>query len=327
MRIWKGWPKGIRHLIYFFIVLGQAKKHDIVFSLNAVSAGLPALISSRIRRKKFFVKIVGDYAWEMAIYKNKSPFLINDFQNTTKKGWIKILANIQHRVCNSADRIIVPSKYLAGIVQGWGVGPNKITVIYNGVDFTPSSLSREEARKQVGIPGNIILSSGRLVPWKGFKMLVKIMPKLLEINQFFRLVIVGDGPDRKSLEAMIRNMNLDKKVYLVGRKSKEDLAIYLAASDMFVLNSGYEGFSHQILEAMVAGLPVIASAIGGNKEIVSQGENGFLVRYNDEFNLIEAIKGLWQSPELCKDLSEKGKETAKKFSVERMVEETIRIIR
>ncbi len=78
------------------------------------------------------------------------------------------------------------------------------------------------------------------------------MPRLLEISQFFRLVIVGDGPDRKSLEMMIKNMGLDKRVYLIGKKSPEELAIYLASADVFVLNSGYEGFSHQILEVFQA---------------------------------------------------------------------------
>ncbi len=325
-RISKRWPKGLRHFIFFLKTFFLTGKSDIVFSLNAVSAGLPALISSWLRKKKFFVKIVGDYAWEIAVYKNRSSFLINDFQMATKKGWIKILANIQYWVCKKADGVIVPSEYLAELVRGWGVNANKISVIYNGVDFKPANIGKEEARKKIGIPGNIILSSGRLVAWKGFKMLVKIMPKLLEINQFFRLVIVGDGPDRKSLEAMIRNMSLDRKAYLVGRKPKEDLAIYLAASDMFVLNSGYEGFSHQILEAMVAGVPVIASAIGGNREAIRQGKNGFLVRYNDEFNLIEAIKGLWQTSELREQFIEEGKKTVEKFSVERMVEETIKIL-
>ncbi len=325
-RVWKKWPKPFKHLAYFFKVLRLASKNDIIFSLNTVSAGLPALLAARIRKKKFFVKIVGDYAWEIAVQKNKSSFLIGDFQEATKTGWIKLLAGVQYWVCRKADGVIVPSQYLADMVKGWGTKSEKIHVIYNGVDFKKSELTKEEARKKIGIPGNIILSSGRLVPWKGFRMLIKIMPKLLEINQFLRLVIVGDGPEKKTLDSMVKNMGLDRKVFIVGRKSQEDLAIYLAASDMFVLNSGYEGFSHQILEAMAAGIPVIASAMGGNKEVISQGENGFLVRYNDEFNIIEAIKGLWQSPEFREHFAREGLETVKKFSVEKMVEETIKLL-
>ena len=323
VRVWRKWPKFLKHLIYFFRVFRLASKNDVIYSLNAVSAGLPSLLVAKIRRKRFLVKIVGDYAWEMAVQKNKSSFLINDFQAATKKGWIKLLAKTQYWVCRKADGVIVPSQYIADIVRGWGTKPNKIHLIYNGVDFKKSELTKEDARKKIGIPGNIILSSGRLVPWKGFRMLIKIMPKVLEINQFFRLIIIGDGPEMNNLKTIVRNMGLDRKVYLVGKKSKEDMALYLAASDMFILNSGYEGFSHQILEAMAAGVPVIASAMGGNKEVVNQGENGFLVRYNDEFNILEAIKGLHQSPELKNEFIIEGRKTVEKYSLERMMNETL----
>src|SRR3989344_4310784 len=200
VRVWRKWPKGLRHLIYFFRVLSEAKKHDVLLSLNAVSAGVLALRAARIRKKKFFVKIVGDYAWEIAVNKKKSSLLINDFQDAAHSGLIKILSKMQRRTCKKADGVIVPSEYLAGIVKKWGVAPEKIHIIYNGVDFNKSELTKEEARKKIGIPGNIIVTSGRLVPWKGFKMLIKIMPKILEVNQFLRLVIIGDGPEKKILE-------------------------------------------------------------------------------------------------------------------------------
>ncbi len=326
VRVWRKWPKGLRHLVYFFRVLSEAKKNDVVLSLNAVSAGSPALMAARMSKKKFFVKVVGDYAWEIAINKNKSSLLINDFQDAAKRGFINILSKTQRRVCNKADGVIVPSQYLAGIVKKWGVAPEKIHVIYNGVDFKESGLTKEEARKKLGIPGNIIVSSGRLVPWKGFKMLIKIMPKILEINPFLRLVIIGDGPERKLLASMVKNMGLDRKVYLVGKKTREEMAVYFAAADMFVLNSGYEGFSHQILEAMAAGVPVIASAIGGNKEVIEQGRNGFLVKYNDEFNLIEAIKGMHKSSEIRDEFAAEGRETVSKFSFEQMIEKTFKLL-
>jgi glycosyltransferase involved in cell wall biosynthesis len=327
VRVWRRWPKGLRHLIYFFKVLSEAGKNDVILSLNAVSAGAPALMAARMKKKKFFVKIVGDYAWEMAINKNKSSLLINDFQDTAKKGSIKFLANMQHGTCKKADGVIVPSQYLAGIVKKWGIDQSKIHVIYNGVDFKGSDLNKEEARKKIGIPGNIILSSGRLVPWKGFKMLIKIMPKLNEINQFLRLIIIGDGPDRKVLESMVKNMGLERKVFIVGKKSKEDMGVYFAAADMFVLNSGYEGFSHIILESMAAGVPVIASAVGGNKEVIEQGKNGFLVKYNDEFNLIEAIKGMHKTPEIREEFIVEGRKTIQKYSMEKMIKQTFELLK
>ncbi len=279
-----------------------------------------------MRKKKFFVKVVGDYAWEIAINKRKTSFLMNDFQKSQRKGSIKTLHRLQSWVTKNADGVIVPSEYLAKIVKGWGVQSNKVHVIYNQVNFKKSELSKEDARKKINIAGNIIISIGRLVPWKGFRMLIKVMPKLLEINQFFRLVIVGDGPEKSNLESMVKNMHLEKRVYVVGKKSHEELADYLAASDIFVLNTGYEGFSHQILEVMMAGVPVITTAVGGNKEIIHQGENGFMIKYNDEFNLVEAIKTVWQVPEMRQRFIDGGLKTAGYFDMNKMYEETLKVL-
>jgi len=322
VRVWNKWPKGIKHLIYFFRLISIAGKADVLYALNAVSAGYPASIIAKMFKKKFFVKIVGDYAWETAANAGATPFLLDDFQISKKNGKIKRLAAIQAKVAKKADGVIVPSEYLNSIVAGWGAPASKIRVIHNGCDFKPAEMKHEEARVKIGIPGTILLSIGRLVPWKGFKMLIKIMPQLLEINQFFRLVIVGDGPERKVLEAMVRNLRMEKKIFIVGKKTADELAVYLAAAEIFILNTGYEGFSHQILEAMRAGAPVITTAVGGNREIINQGENGFMVKYNDEFNLIEAIKTVWQDKELRDHFIEEGRKTVEKFSFEKMIEKT-----
>ncbi len=326
IRVWGKWPKGIKHLIFGIKLIGLARKFNTIYALNVWSAGFLSLVVSKLLGKKFIIRIVGDYAWEVGIGKGRVKLLVDDFQKSKKSGWISTLYKLQSWICKKADAVIVPSKYLSGIVKGWGAPESKIKVIYNGVDFIPSSLSKEEARNKIGIHGNIILSVGRLVPWKGFRMLIKIMPRLLELKQFARLVIVGDGPDKKPLESMVKNMGLENKVFIVGKKLRDELATYLAAADIFVLNSGYEGFSHQILEAMVCSTPVIASAAGGNKEVITQGENGFLVRYNDEFNLVEAVKTLWQDEELKEGLVENGKKTVKKFSPGKMLDETVEIL-
>ena len=326
IRIWRKNFWLFRHLSYFFKVMSLASRNDVVFSLSTINGGITGLIAARFFKKKFFIRIVGDYAWQSAVLKKKTVLLIDDFQSSEKKGWIKILFWLQSLICRKADAVVVPSEYISRLAQGWGVPKEKIQVIYNGSDFKPLELQKEEARKKVGVAGNIILSYGRLVPWKGLRMLVKIMPKLLEFNQFFRLVIVGEGPELKILQTIVKNMGLEKKVYLIGKQNKEQLAVYLAAADVFVLNTGYEGFSYEILEAMLAGVPVVTTSAGGNREIIQQGENGFMVKHNDEFNLIEAIKTVWQTPELQKRFIENGKETAKYFSVEKMLDKTIKLL-
>lgn len=325
-RVWTGLPWGVRHVLYFIRATMLARRADAILTLNAVSAGLPALWASRLCRKPLIVRIVGDYAWEIALQTGATFLLIDEFQKTKASGRIGRLQRIQRRVCNAASAIIVPSEYLAGLVAGWGVPREKLHVINNGVAPIHLNVTKEEARKRIGIAGNIIVSAGRLVPWKGFLMLIKLMPQLFQANQFYRLVILGDGPDMKMLRSAVHTLGLERKVFLVGRKSPADTELYLAAADMFVLNTAYEGFSHQVVEAMAAGVPVITTAVGGNREIVVQGENGLLVRYNDEFNLAEAIKAVSRQEELRTRLVENGKHTAAQYSARRMEERTTALL-
>lgn len=325
-RIWTRIPWGARHIVFFFACWSAARWADKVYLLNASTAGFTGSVAAMLARKPTLVRIVGDYAWEMAALKGRTFLLLDDFQKTKRHGRAVIFHRMQSWVCGRAETVIVPSRYLAGVVRGWGVPEKKIAVIYNGTDFEPVALPREQARKEIGVAGNIILSAGRLVPWKGFRMLIKVMPQLLQVDQFARLVIVGDGPLTDELKGMARTLGLERKVFIVGAKSRSELAVYLAAADMFVLNTGYEGFSHQLLEAMRAGVPVVTTTAGGNRELVEQGENGFMVKYNDEFNLVEAIKSIWRSDDIRKKFAANGRATAAKFSAERMLAETLEIL-
>jgi len=283
----KKYPKGLRHFLYFWGLLWLAKDADVIYAQNATSAGLPALAAARLLRKRFVIKIVGDAAWEQ------------------QKNYLK---TIQTYVSKKADKIIVPSRYLKKRVASWGVPENKINVVYNAVDCIENgsryNISKEEAKKKIGIGGDIILSVGRPVPWKGFDDLRAIMPDLLKENPNFRLVIVGE----------------EKKV------PHEQIPFYFKAADVFVLNSGYEGLSHAILEAMSYGTPVIASREGGNPELIEEGFNGFLVEYKNREQIKEAILKLWRDKALQEKFIRNSREKLKNFTWERLVEETMKIL-
>lgn len=282
----KNYPKGVRYILYFFGLLWLAKNTNVIYAQNVTSAGLPALVAAKLLRKKFVLKIVGDAAWEQ------------------KKDYLK---QIQGFVAKGADRIIVPSQYVKKMVIGWGVMENKIEVIYNAVEIESVSpeIGKEEARKKIGIDGNIILSVGRPVPWKGFGDLRAIMPDLLERNQNFRLVIVGE----------------DKKV------PHEQMPLYFLAADIFILNSGYEGLSHVILEAMNFGVPVIASREGGNPELIEDNFNGLLVEYKNKEQIKEAILRLWQDKDLREKFIKNSYEKLKNFSWENLIRKTSEVLK
>src|SRR3989338_10524157 len=109
-------------------------------------------------------------------------------------------------------------------------------------------------------------------------MLVDLMPKLREIVPNAKLIIVGTGPEEKNLQ--LTTYNLQLPVTFTGAIPKEKLNLYLAAADVFCLNTNYEGFSHQLIEAMAIGVPIITTDAGGNKEVVQYGKNALVARYN-----------------------------------------------
>lgn len=289
----KKFPKGLRHFLYFLCLLWLARNVEVIYAQNITSAGLPSLLASKILRKRFILKIVGNAAWEQ-----KKPYL--------KK--------IQEYVAKRAHRVIVPSQYVKKMVAGWKVPEDKIEVIYNAVENgSRFAITKEEAKNRIGVRGDIILSVGRLVSWKGFEDLVAIMPDLLKENPDFQLVIVGDGKDRPKAA---------DRVKLVGSVPHSQMASYFKAADLFVLNSGYEGLSHTILEAMRYEVPVITSSEGGNPELIEDSFNGFLVEYKNREQLKSAILKLWQDKSLQEKFIKNSKEKLKNFTWEKLIYET-----
>ncbi len=286
-------PKIIRHFVYFLKVLELGRKSDIIFAQDPASVGLPSLLASKILRKKFILKIVGDYAWEQFQIKSEKFTSLEEFQNKKQDFITELRRKIERWAANNADKIIAPSQYLKKIIMMWGVPKNKINVVYN-------SFSIPVLPNKLNLTGFNIVSVGRPVPWKGFKALAEIMPEIMKEISDVKLHTISDFPHKEVLR-------------------------YLYSCDLFILNTGYEGFSHQILEAMAMGIPVITTNAGGNPEIITNNENGVLVEYNNKEQLKNAILKLYKDKNLSEMLAKNAKEKIKEFNKEKMIKETIKI--
>ncbi|MEK7581926.1 MAG: glycosyltransferase family 4 protein [Patescibacteria group bacterium] len=318
-------PKGISHISYFFKLLRRVSNSDLIFAQDPVSVGLPALLVAVFLRKKFILKIVGDYAWEQGTTRYFVTTPLDDFSKEHRgyPFFIRFLKLIQALVARGADRIIVPSKYLKKIVSNWGVSKEKIFVVYNSFDHN-DKIFKESAPSPAD--EKIIVSVGRLVPWKGFITLISIIPRLIKHFPGIKLIIAGDGPERRNIENAVRNIGLESNIFLTGGLSKEKLFKYIKSADVFVLNTSYEGFSHQLLEVMALGTPIITTTAGGNSEIIKNEENGILVAPDDRGALQKAIERILVDEELAKKFSIAGKKTVSFFTVERMINETIKVL-
>lgn len=171
-----------------------------------------------------------------------------------------------------------------------GIHSEKITVIPNGiVPVDLSGFDRDEIRKEMGFEEDdlVLISVGRLVYQKAHEYLVSAMPAVLKGAPNTKVAVCGDGVLRADLEKQIRYLRLEKAINLLG--VQPNVTKYLAAADVFVLPSRWEGLPIALLEAMSAGLPIIATRVEGVDEVVQEGVHGILVKPESAEELAKAI--------------------------------------
>jgi glycosyltransferase involved in cell wall biosynthesis len=269
--------------------------------------------------------VAGDYAWEQAAQRFGAKDTIDDFQKK-KYGWrTELLRRIQKWVVGHADLVITPSKYFQKLVSGWIKNPAKVHCIYNGISLVmPAKAGIQPTGSQIkfGMTKKTILSVGRLVPWKGFDKLIELMKDLPD----WKLVIVGDGPEREALSVKCQASGVMDRVKLVGAVSREKLLGYLHSAGIFALNTGFESFSFQVVEAMNAGVPVITTRIGSLPELVEDGEEGILVEPDNKEQILAAINKIESDADFRKKIIENAKKKAQQFSISRTVDNLVKLI-
>lgn len=320
------YPKVIRHIAYFFMLIRARYGVDIIYAQDPMSVGLPAAFAALVLRKKFVLKIVGDYAWEQAAQRSGYQGTLEEFQ-TASVGFIPMVFRMLERfVARRATQIVVPSKYLAGIVELWGIDKKRVTVIYNGVTISDVGV-KEVIRGVLNFRGRLLISVGRLVPWKGFDVLIKVFAKLKKKFPDLTLFIAGGGPDAERLEGIARKNKVEESIIFAGVVDHDALLRYVKAADVFVLNTSYEGFSHQILETMAVGVPIVTTNVGGNPEIITDGQTGYLIKPNDESALASRITGLLEKHDVYQRITAAARAHVAGFSDAKTVAETATLLK
>jgi glycosyltransferase involved in cell wall biosynthesis len=197
------------------------------------------------------------------------------------------------------DRIVTVSDSIQHYVRrDIGLPASRMTTIHNGIPCVAAPLGPRAA-------GFTFMTVGRLAGIKNHAMMLRAFTTILRTQSNARLQIVGDGPERPNLEALVRELGVDGSVDFLGFRN--DVGGLLAAADVFLMSSHHEGISIAILEAMCAGLPVIATRVGGVAETVQHGVTGLLVADNDERAMVEAMQALMASEPERRRLGEGGK--------------------
>lgn len=201
-----------------------------------------------------------------------------------------------------ARHLFSVSESLRRVAIERGVPAEKIEVVGNGVDverFQP--VPRHQAREALGLPDDaeVLVTVGGLVERKGFHRVIEVLPQLLENHPRLHYLIVGgataEGDWGERLQAQVRDLGLEERVHFLGALPPDELKGPLSAADLFVLSTRNEGWANVLLEAMACGLPVIATDVGGNAEVVSRPELGRIVPFGDAGALRRALdEGLAQ---------------------------------
>jgi glycosyltransferase involved in cell wall biosynthesis len=257
-------------------ILSEAKKSDVVYLQETVTVGFVSSVAAKLLGKPVVLKFVGDIAWQTAYGNGRTKKFLEDFLKKPDAGFgTDFTLRLQRFVFGLCDLIITPSEYLkADVLVGcYGVDPKKVRVIYNAVDLR--RYDAIAAQKPAGEPSLIIVS--RLVKWKRTEDVVAIMPDVAAKYPKATLTIVGYGPEEEEIRKRAEALGVGRRVILRGKLPHEEMIAVLKGSDVFILNSVYEGLPHTVIEALACRVPVVATGIKGTVEVVKDDETGLLV--------------------------------------------------
>ncbi len=212
------------------------------------------------------------------------------------------------------DRYIAVSEAVALGLQSIGISRDAIRVVPNGLrnidDYAPRTTETYRSADSA-----TLVSVARLVSQKGHTVLLEALSLLPEVTALF----AGDGPLRDDLESRARQLGVEDRTIFIG--TVENVAPLLAKADLFVLTSLNEGLPLSILEAMAAGLAVVATRVGGTPELVTHGETGLLVEPEDAVSTAEAIRELLTDVDLRSRMGARGRTLVlERYTAERMVD-------
>jgi glycosyltransferase involved in cell wall biosynthesis len=271
--------------------------HDLWSNLMGVPAarlaGVPAIVSSR--------RDLAHFDW----YQGK------------RRHWLRRIQNLSGVVLANATPI------RDALISEDGFAPGKLRVIHNGVDtekFQRAQRDRARLFPDVGNEILVVLVGNMHSDVKGHPWLIAAAPTVVREFPEVRFVFAGDGESRLTFAAQVAQLGLEGKFKFLGRRS--DIPEILASCDLAVLPSRAEGLPNAVLEYMAAGLPTIASRVGGMAELVQDGVTGLLVPAEDANALAGALLQFLRDPEQARQIANNGQRFAvENFSFERLIRE------
>ncbi len=245
------------------------------------------------------------------------------FRTPMQKRAERVSFRLAHRVI--ANCLVVQNQLIRE-----GVNPARIIQHYNGLDLqrmkVQPGLNRKDARAAFGWPDSrrfVTIVANLHNPVKDHPMFLRAAARVRAAVPDAAFVIAGEGELIEDHRKLAAQLGIQEDVFFTGRC--EDVGKLLFASDIGVLSSKAEGFSNAILEYMAAGLPVVATDVGGVREAIVEGETGFIVSSGDDEKMAERIIRIFNDPARARSMGERGKARAEKFSCEHHLRNTLEL--
>ncbi|NUT55962.1 MAG: glycosyltransferase family 4 protein [Thermoleophilia bacterium] len=282
--------------------------------VRAVRAESPDLLHTHL--------VHGDVYGSIAGSLTRTPFLST--RHNDDRYLLGPFRYVDRAFARGARRLIAISDAVRVFLERAGHDPEKLVTVRYGLDELPAAPSAPTP-EQAGIPDGapLAVAVGRLIAQKDHPTLLRAFALVREQLPEARLAILGSGPLESETRALVRELGLGEAVVLPGRT---DIRDWLERADVFVHTSRWEGFGIVLLEAMLAGLPIVATRVSAVPEVVVPGETGALVEAGDVAGVARELAGLLANPARARELGEAGRRRARsEFSVARMADRTIEV--
>jgi glycosyltransferase involved in cell wall biosynthesis len=286
---------------WFARKLAKQNKYDLTHSFFSVPCGVISLLLKWEFKIPYIVSLRGS---DVPGYSERFVGLYKWITPTILKIW----KNASFVIANSMGLRELALKSKA---------EKEIGVVYNGIDveeFVPDTTKQNK-------DFFTIICVSRVTPRKGVRFLIQAFKILSARYSQVRLLIVGDGNEKKSLEDLVRALELNDKVEFAGAIAHENVLGFYQRANVFVLPSLNEGMSNVMLEALACGLPIVATDTGGTKELLTDNVNGLVVRMKDADDLADKIEKLILDSELEKTMSQESRKLAEKMKWGNVAEE------
>jgi glycosyltransferase involved in cell wall biosynthesis len=306
-------PRLVRMTAGALAVARAARWPDVVYSTGLY---YKCVLAATLNRVPLVVKLTTDPAYERARRLGLFQGDVAAFQHPQQSTAIRYLTLVRRAMMARAAHVVIPSRYLAEIARGWGLPPQRLTVVPNPAPPVGRLASREELRRRLGVDGPTFVFAGRLVPAKQLPLAIAALRDVPGA----RLVMVGDGPERQRLLQLIAQAGMQDRVALTGALTRANAIEWLRAADAALLSSAWENHPHAAVEALAVGTPVVATAVGGVPEVIDTGVNGILVPPGDEGALAQAMRAVTTDTELLARLRAGAVASAGRYDGDRAYE-------